>query len=235
MKEASLCQRLDRRSGRVAARSDKHRREGVRPRRRRWPACGRPEDRRPRCHGSPATPPPGTLGPSYARVPLARVQETGRFELAGLRGPMVLFAEGAGGPSIDSAVAGRSSPGRRWMFGGTERFDDVVVELTKRVAHVDVNVTSASERGEPEPVMVILFSGGSEAVASSVHSRYDRTNALPVSAGETLRPARTRMTRLPPGQYPDSGNPRRWPQRSGGGGRVRHPSPARGAGHACRG
>ena len=86
------------------------------------------------------------------------------------------------------------------MFGGTERFDDVVVELTKRVAHVDVNVTSASERGEPEPVMVILFP---EDPKRWHHRfiRYDRTNALPVSAGETLRPARTRMTRLPPGQY----------------------------------
>ena len=113
---------------------------------------------------------------------------------------MVLFADGSGGVLLSIRRRGEELAGKTLEFVGTERFDDVVVELTKRVAHVDVNVTSASERGEPEPVMVILFS---EDPKRWHHRfiRYHRTNALPVSAGETLRPARTRMTRMPPGRY----------------------------------
>lgn len=148
-----------------------------------------------------STPPPGTLGPYYPLVPLARVQETGRFELAGLRGPMVLFAEGAGGVLLSIRRRGEELAGKTLVFVGTERFDDVVVELTTQLAQVDVTVTSASERGEPEPVMVILFPEDPKRW----HHRfikYDRTSASPVSAtAGTLRPARTRMTRMPPGRY----------------------------------
>ena len=51
-----------------------------------------------------SNPPLRKYGPTYARVPLARVRGTDRFELAGLRGPMELFAEVAGGALlVDSA------------------------------------------------------------------------------------------------------------------------------------
>ena len=147
-----------------------------------------------------SAPPPGTLGPYYPVVPPARAQETGRFELAGLRGPMVLSAEIAGGALLSIRRRGEELAGKTMMLVGTERFDDLVVEVTKRVAHLDVNVASAGAAGEPEPVIVVLFSEDPKRWHPGF-TRYEKTSALPVSAGETLRPARTRMTRIPPGRY----------------------------------
>jgi hypothetical protein len=43
-----------------------------------------------------ATPPPGWTGPRYAKDALVQPQGTDRFELTGLRGPMVLHAQMAG-------------------------------------------------------------------------------------------------------------------------------------------
>ena len=147
-----------------------------------------------------STPPPGTVGP-FERVPPARVQESGHFELAGLRGPIVLLAGRAGGALLSIRRHGEELAGKTLEFAGTEHFDNVVVELTTQVARVDVTVTSASERGEPEPVVVILFS---EDPKRWHHDsiQYDRTTASPVSAAPgALAPARTQMRRMPPGRY----------------------------------
>ena len=84
-----------------------------------------------------------------------------------------------------------------------------------------------TRHGDPLP-------GGSDAVASSLHqvrqnerlTRVCRRNTPACQDADDTTASRTVL---------HSGNPRRWPRRSGGGGRARCTSPARGAGHACRG
>ena len=105
-----------------------------------------------------SNPPLGKYGPMYARVPVALVRGTDRFELTGLRGPMELSAEVGGGALLSIQRAGEEIAGKTLEFVGTEVIDDVVVALTTQVAQVDVTVTNASSRGEAEPVLVILFS-----------------------------------------------------------------------------
>jgi hypothetical protein len=148
-----------------------------------------------------ANPPLGTLGVSYARVPVARAQATGRFELAGLRGPMVLSAEIAGGALLSIQRRGEEIAGKTLEFVGTETLDDVVVEFTTQVAQVDVTVTSASARGESEPVLLILFAEDPKRWHEG-SIQYTRTAAPPVSDGAGIPPsATTRLTRMAPGRY----------------------------------
>jgi uncharacterized protein (DUF2141 family) len=148
-----------------------------------------------------AHPPPGTLGISYTSASRARMQGTDRFELAGLRGPMVLYAEVAGGALLSIHRRGEEIAGKTLEFVGTETLDDVVVELTTQVAQVDVTVTSARARGEPEPVMLILFSEDRKRWHQG-SLQYGRTTASPVSDGAGATPsAVTRLTRMAPGRY----------------------------------
>ena len=146
-------------------------------------------------------PPPGMLGPRSPLVPLASQQENGRFELASAWGPRVLSAGVAGGALLSIRRRGEELAGKTLVLTGTERFDDVVVELTTKVARVGVNVTSASEGGEPEPVMLILFSEDPKRWHHGFIQSAS-TIATPVSATPgILRPARTSLTGMPPGRY----------------------------------
>jgi hypothetical protein len=155
-----------------------------------------------------ANPPLGKYGPMYARVPLAQVRGTDRFELAGLRGPMALSAEVAGGALVSIRRAGQEIAGMPLEFDGTETIDDVIIELTTRVAQVDVTVTGPSASGEPQPVLLILFSED-PARWHQGHLRYTRTTT---SRGQTRPPhtvggpgplpsVETRFSRMAPGRY----------------------------------
>jgi hypothetical protein len=135
-----------------------------------------------------SNPPLGWTGPTYARVPLARVQGTDRFELTGLRGPMVLHADISGGTLLSIQRGGKEVAGKTLEFVGTETIDDVVVALTTHVAQVDVTITNASSRGEPEPVLVILFA--EDPARWPRGSEYARTTT-----------GRTQLIRVPPGRY----------------------------------
>jgi hypothetical protein len=106
-----------------------------------------------------ATPPPGRTGPLYARDALVRPQGTDRFELSGLRGPMVLNAQMAGAllASI-SRAGGEDLAGTPLDFTGTESIDDVLVVFTHEKADVEVTLTGLREPDDPEKVLVILFS-----------------------------------------------------------------------------
>jgi hypothetical protein len=155
-----------------------------------------------------ATPPLGKYGPAYARVPLARVQGTDRFELAGLRGPMALFAEVAGGALLSIRRAGDEIAGKALEFAGTETIDDIVVALTTKVAQVDVTVTGTSAGGEPQPVLVILFSEdpalwhpGHLQYTRAMTSRVSKRPRDTVGGPGPLPPAETRLSRMVPGRY----------------------------------
>jgi hypothetical protein len=135
-----------------------------------------------------ARPPLGKYGPTYARVPLANARGTDRFELNGLRGPMVLSAEGNPIFLLSIQRGGEEITGKTLEFTGTEVIDDVVITLTTKVAQVDVTVTNASSAADTNPVLVILFSDD-PAQWPQGNSRYARTTAEALSF------------RVPPGRY----------------------------------
>ena len=151
-----------------------------------------------------AWPPPDKYGPLYARTKLADVRDTDRFEVTGLRGPMRIWADAAGGTTVSIQRRGEEIGGKTLEFSGTEEIDDVIVSVTTQFAGVDVMVTSRRASVEPRPVLVVLFSE-SPAHWAAGYSRYDRT----VAVGESTRrgrsqqspAAKTRLSRLPPGRY----------------------------------
>lgn len=106
-----------------------------------------------------ATSPPGRTGPSYATDALVHPQGTDRFELTGLRGPMILHAQMAGAllASI-SRAGGEDLAGKPLDFVGTESIDNLLVVLTHDRAEVEVTLTGLREADDPEKVLVILFS-----------------------------------------------------------------------------
>lgn len=105
-----------------------------------------------------ATRPPGKSGPSYAKEPLAHPQGTDRFELTGLRGPMVLHASMSGALLVSiSRAGGEDLAGKPLHFTGTEVIDDLRVVFTNDKAEVEVTLTGLREPEDPETVLVMLF------------------------------------------------------------------------------
>ena len=199
MEEAAYVNVSIRRSGRVAERSNEHRREGVRPHCRRWPACGR--RRFADTFGSLRIRRWGRSAPLCAGAARLGCREPTGSSWPAFEGRWCFPRKLAAGALLSIQRRGEEIAGKTLEFVGTERFDDVVVALTTQVAQVDVTVTSASARGEPEPVLVILFSEDPKRWHHG-SSRYARTTALPVSAAPgTLGPARTQLIRVPPGRY----------------------------------
>jgi len=145
-----------------------------------------------------AFPPLGKYGPVYARVPLAPLQATGRFELIGLRGPMVLSAEIGMGATLSIQRRGEELAGKTLEFAGTETIDDIVVMLTTQVARLDVSVTTS--RKEPETVLLFLFSED-PAQWHQGFIQYSRTTAAPASDPRPIPFAVTQLIRMPPGRY----------------------------------
>ncbi len=106
-----------------------------------------------------ATRPPDKYGPSYAKEPVAHPQETDRFELTGLRGPMVLHATMNGALLVSiSRAGGEDFAGKPLDFTGTEIIDDLLVLFTNEKADVEVTLTGLREPEDPETVLVMLFS-----------------------------------------------------------------------------
>ena len=132
-----------------------------------------------------ATPPPGWTGPSYVKDAMVQPKGTDRFELTGLRGPMVLHAQMAGAllASI-SRAGGEDLAGRPLDFGGTEILDDLLVVFTRDQADVDVTLTGLREPDDPEQVLVILFSEDSARwhVGSVQYTIIEATAEMPLRA-----------------------------------------------------
>src|SRR4029453_3999549 len=100
----------------------------------------------------------GNMGPSYAEVPRAETHGTDRFELIGLRGPMVLDASIGVGTLVSITRAGQAIAGRAVDYIGTETIDDIVIEFTKESARLEVAVSGTRAADDPEPVLLVLFS-----------------------------------------------------------------------------
>jgi hypothetical protein len=156
------------------------------------------------------TRPPGKYGPSYAKEPLAHPQGTDRFELTGLRGPMVLHASMGGALLVSiSRAGGEDLAGKPIHFTGTEIIDDLLVVFTNEKAEVEVTLTGLREPEDPENVLVMLFSEDpARWHAGSVHTAIQATTEMPVQpaagGGAVRRPGRAftfRLGSVVPGRY----------------------------------
>jgi hypothetical protein len=141
--------------------------------------------------GVSAFPPFGMYGPTYADSTVFNLKGSDRFVLTGLRGPMVLSGEVSSGALLSVRRAGEEITGKTLDFDGTEVIDDVVVELTTKVAQLEVSVMGTTAPDEREPVVVLLFPEDS-ARWHQGYVRYARMSA-------SRRP--TRLIRLPAGRY----------------------------------
>ena len=138
--------------------------------------------------------PAGKYGIRYTRDSmLTNVRGTDRFELTGLRGPMVLSADIGLGALVSIRRAGQEIAGKTLEFAGTETIDDVEVELVRRVVTLEVAVTSSRAPDDSEPVLVMLFADD-PSLWHDGHLRYTRVKA-------SRTPTRERLIRLVPGRY----------------------------------
>jgi len=142
-----------------------------------------------------ASPPPGHYGISYTReyMSLVHVRGTDRFELTGLRGPMVLYGEIGSGALVSIRRGAQEIAGKTLEFAGTETVDDIVLELTRRVATLEVAVTSTRTPDDPETLLMMLFADDSSLWYPG-HLQYTRMKA-------SRTPTRERLTRMVPGRY----------------------------------
>jgi hypothetical protein len=105
-----------------------------------------------------ATPPLHQYGPSYTRDVVARMEGTDKFELTGLRGPMVLHAYMSPALLVSiSRAGGNDLAGKPIHFTGAEIIDDLLVVFTYEKAEVNVTLTGLRDPDDPENVLVILF------------------------------------------------------------------------------
>ena len=134
----------------------------------------------------------------YAEVPSAETQGTDRFELSGLRGPMVLDASIGIGTLVSIRRAGQVIPGRAVNYLGTETIDDVVIEFTRKMARLEVAVTGSGVV-DPEPVLLALFSDDPSLWAQG-YVQYTRAGAAPKS-GERRLDSPITLPPMVPGPY----------------------------------
>jgi carboxypeptidase family protein len=138
------------------------------------------------------------LGMSYAEVPRAEVRGTDRFELRGLRGPMVIEADSGVGTLVSIKRAGRIIAGNALDLIGTETIDDVVIEFTRQIARLEVAVTGTGAV-DPEPVFLVLFSDDPSLWAQG-HVEYTRAT-VPPKSGERRADSRITLPSMVPGRY----------------------------------
>jgi hypothetical protein len=138
------------------------------------------------------------LGISYAEVPRAELRSTDRFELRGLRGPMVLEANMGIGTLVSIQRAGQIMAGNALDLIGTETIDDVVVEFTRKMARLEVSVTGTGVV-DPEPVFLALFSDD-PSLWGQGYAQYARATAAPKS-GERRPDSHMTLPPMVPGQY----------------------------------
>jgi hypothetical protein len=158
-----------------------------------------------------ATRPPGKGGPPYAKEPLAHPQGTDRFELTGLRGPMVLHASMSGALLVSiSRAGGEDLAGKPIHFTGTEIIDDLLVVFTNEKAEVEVTLTGLREPEDPENVLVMLFSEDPARwhSGSVQYTAIQATREMPVqpaaARGAVRRPGRAftfALGSVVPGRY----------------------------------
>lgn len=158
-----------------------------------------------------ATRPAGKSGPSYAKEPSAHPQGTDRFELTGMRGPMVLHSNMSGALLVSiSRAGGEDLAGKPIHFTGTEIIDGLLVVFTNEEAEVEVTLTGLREPEDPENVLVMLFSENAARwhAGSVQYTAIQATTEMPVqpaaAGGALRRPGRAftfRLGSVVPGRY----------------------------------
>ena len=130
----------------------------------------------------------GYTGLRYAEVPRAETHGTDRFELIGLRGPMVFDANIGGGTLVSITRAGQAIAERTVKYIGTETIDDIVIEFTKESARLDVTIRGTGAADDPEPVLLVFFSDD-PSLWPQGYVQYTRATASSPSAAKLGKPA----------------------------------------------
>ena len=150
-----------------------------------------------------ARPPYGHWGLSYAEGHGTETRGADRFELAGLRGPMLIDASAGFGALVSIRRGGQAIAGKTLNFIGTETVDDIVVEFTTTTAQLRVTISGTSSTDDPEPVLLILFADDPTRWRDD-YGQYARASAAPSS----LRPSEKNnvdsditLPPVVPGQY----------------------------------
>lgn len=100
--------------------------------------------------------PARSFGVSYAEDPYVQLRATDRFELTGLRGPMVLSGRVTFGSLVSIRRGADELAWKVLDFAGTENLDDVVVEFTTKVTRLELTVPTPAATSSEEPVVFIF-------------------------------------------------------------------------------
>jgi hypothetical protein len=141
-------------------------------------------------------------GVDYTKDTRFQTAGNDRFELVGLRGPMVLQAEIAGGMLVSIRRGEQDIAGKTLDFVGTESIDDIVIEFTMKTAQVDVTVTATKPADDLESVVLVLFSDD-PSLWHYGHLQYSRVTAARGAAygNKEKATARATLRRMVPGAY----------------------------------
>jgi hypothetical protein len=140
--------------------------------------------------------PSRTYGFKYSQEPSLLLRGTDRFELTGLRGPMQLSGDVTYGKLVSIRRGGEELSWKTINFAGTETLDDVVVDLTTRVAKLEVMVPRSSGSDE---ILVFIFPGDRQHWRPGLAIQV----SVPVREGLEGSPAVGSTSALPflPGRY----------------------------------
>jgi Carboxypeptidase regulatory-like domain len=148
-------------------------------------------------------PPYGHWGISYAEAHSTETGGADRFELDGIRGPMLLDASLGFGTMVSIKRGGESIVGKTLNFIGTETIDDILVEFTTTTARLRATITRTGAADDPEPVLLILFADDRSRWHED-YGQYARATAAPRSLPESEKDNIDSDITLPPvvpGQY----------------------------------
>jgi hypothetical protein len=139
--------------------------------------------------GVSAFQPPATYGATYSVPAVHTLGDSDRFELTGLRGPVVLEASIVGGALLSIQREGKDL-GPSVELVGTEILAGVLVNLTTKVA--ELAVTLSGNASEAQPALVVVFP--EERERWPYHAQALRGDA-------PSQPDEIRFRQLPEGRY----------------------------------
>lgn len=140
------------------------------------------------------------FGYHYCRMQVVDVKGTDRFTISGLRGPVQV--RGDVGTQLSIMHGDRDLSGETLVLSGTERIEDVVIDVMTQVASAEGMVRPAQPRAAWEAVTVMVFPDDPSTWHRG-HLRYGKTVSPFLSTGavDANGYSGVHLIRLPPGAY----------------------------------
>jgi hypothetical protein len=146
-----------------------------------------------------ASAPPRMFGYRYFNSRPIQPENTDRFTITGLRGPVQLGGNAAAGAQLSIRQGARDLSTETLVLSGKERIDDVVVEVTTKVARAEVHVRAAQDSAAGQTVSVIVFADDPSISPRAFRRAYHIESASTSTAGTNDRGVE--LIRMPPGKY----------------------------------